>query len=166
MVALRLIHVARLTLDHRHTKSTHARNRHALRSIETFAMAKRGSAAERLPIEPPSLDTQDASALRTFIESMISAGAITALVSWLLALLTRLWKTQNDLLERVRSRKRRNGDNEKLARLQALLPGIDWSTPVNDTAAAPEGKPKDKDKRKRVKSEGMRAGGSPRRTRW
>ena len=75
---------------------------------------------------------------------MLSIGAIAALVGWLVMLVTRLWKIQNDLLERVRARGRKNGHNEKLARLEAWLPGVDWNAPSNDndTKAKPKKEPK------------------------
>jgi transposase len=105
--------------------------------------------------ETPSLDAQDASILRTFIEAMIEAGAVGALVAWLLAYISRLWKRDNDLLERVRSRARRNGENEKLSRLQLSLPGLDWSAANDDGPPKAPRDPK-KDKRKRGNNKGRK----------
>jgi transposase len=111
-------------------------------------MAKRATAEEQPAIEQPPLDTQDASAIRSFIEGMIASGAIAALVHWLIALLTSLWKTQNDLLDRLRSRKRRSGESEAFHRLQLTLPGLDWSA-ANDNRPPPKKRDPKKDKRKR-----------------
>ncbi|MDP3276871.1 MAG: transposase, partial [Deltaproteobacteria bacterium] len=112
-------------------------------------MAKHSTTRAEPTIDAPAIDAQDASALRVFIESMIASGAVATLVHWLLALISRLWKTQNDLVERMRVRKRRNGDNEKLARLQVMLPGFDWSAANDNAPKKPE--PKD-DKRRRGKN--------------
>ncbi|MDP3275083.1 MAG: hypothetical protein Q8Q09_07785 [Deltaproteobacteria bacterium] len=87
--------------------------------------------------------------MRVFIESMIASGAVATLVQWLIALISRLWKTQNDLVERMRVRKRRNGDHEKLARLQVMLPGFDWSAANDNAPSKPESTD---DKRRRGKN--------------
>lgn len=131
--------------------------RRAAKTVMTSETARDTSSASRTPPaaapEAPSLDAQDASVLRSFIEGMIAAGAVATLVSWLLAFISRLWKAQNDLLERVRSRKRRNGENEKLSRLQLLLPGLDWSAASNDNAPPKKKTDPKKDKRKRGNNE-------------
>jgi transposase len=115
-------------------------------------MAKRATAERRPASEQPPLDSQDVSAIRSFIEGMIAAGAIATLVHWLLGFLTTLWKTQNDLLERLRSRKRRKGENEALRRLQLTLPGLDWSAANDNGPPKKKLDPKD-DKRKRGNNE-------------
>jgi transposase len=113
-------------------------------------MAASKATAQRLPVEAPALDSQDASALRSFIETMIATGAVAMLVAWLIAFIKRLWKTQNDLLERTRAKRRRNGDNEALRRLQIMLPGFDWEAASNDNSTLPKKKRDPKsDKRRR-----------------
>jgi len=111
-------------------------------------MTKRPSDQSKPTIEPPALDSQDGAALRSFIEAMLAAGAVVALVNWLLAFIKQLWKTQNDLVDRLRSRTRRKGVNEALYRLQLALPGLDWSA-ANDNAPAKKKRKPDEDKRKR-----------------
>lgn len=114
-------------------------------------MAKR-AAEQKPPIEQPLLDTRDASALRSFIETMIAQGAVAMLVNWLLAFVTQLWKAHDDLVDRLRSRKRRKGVNESLHRLQLNLPGLDWSA-ANDNAPTKKKRKPDEDKRKRGNNE-------------
>jgi transposase len=128
----------------------------ARRGAKTTATSEavKGDRSARRTTTPdaPSLDAQDRTALRTFIESMLDAGAVTMLVHWLVALITHLWKQQNDLLERLRSRKRRKGENEALRRLQLTLPGLDWRA-ANDDAPAKKKRKPEEDKRRRGNNE-------------
>jgi hypothetical protein len=114
-------------------------------------MAKRATVTKPA-IEQPLLDTRDASALRSFIEAMLALGAVATLVNWLLALITQLWKAHDDLADRLRSRKRRNGANEALHRLQLQLPGLDWSA-ANDNAPVKKKRKPHEDKRRRGNNE-------------
>lgn len=117
----------------------------------TCVTSKRSNAASKPEIKAPALEAQDAPALRTFIEAMLAAGAVKTLVTWLIKLVTQLWKTQKALMDRLASRKRRKGENEALDRLQMMLPGLNWSA-ANDDNAKPKAT-KDKDKRTRGNNE-------------
>ncbi len=114
--------------------------------------SKRTNAASKPAIKAPALDAQDAPALRTFIEAMLASGAVKTLVTWLIKLVTQLWKTQKELMDRLASRKRRKGENEALDRLQMMLPGLNWSAANNDN---------DNDKPKATKDKDVRDAGCP-----
>ena len=126
----------------------------SVRLTRLTCVTSKRTTTEAVPeIKAPALDAQDAPALRSFIEAMLTSGALETLVTWLIALITRLWKTQKELMDRLRSRKRTKGENEALSRLQMMLPGLDWSAANNDNATPKTKKTKDKDKRTRGNNE-------------
>ena len=85
----------------------------------------------------------DLKVVRRFILDMFARGAITALVTAVIALLTRMRDLNTELVRKLTTHTRKRPPNEAMRRLQLELPFL-FSPPANDDkpATPPEHKPK------------------------
>lgn len=85
----------------------------------------------------------DLKVVRGFILDMFARGAITVLVTAVIALLTRMRDLNTELVRKLTSHSRKRPPNEAMRRLQLELPFL-FSPPANDDKPAilPENKPK------------------------
>lgn len=93
--------------------------------------------------EPPITNVirPDLGVVRQFIEDMLARGAFAALVTSILALLTRMSDLNTELIRKLASSSRKRPPNESMRRLQLELPLVLAPTPkppANDGGAMPE----------------------------
>src|SRR4051812_33489281 len=93
--------------------------------------------AQRDKVSPiTSVIDPDLGAVRRFITEMIAQGAIAALVTALLGLLTRMRDLNTELVRKIASHSRKRPPSETMRRLQLELPLL-FSPPANDPPSSP-----------------------------
>ena len=131
----------------------HARHVNALLAIASDeAMAEQRNEVPAIT----NVVAPDLEAVRRFIVEMFSRGAMAALVTAVIALLTRMRDLNTELVRKLASHSRKRPPNEALRRLQLELPFV-FSPPANDNKPAT---PPD-DKRKKRGPKNPHAHGRP-----